>query len=78
MNEAKEFLKKKGLSESNNFGGYGGDNVAKLLSEYAQQVSIEFAFEMLGHNEHPNSNIDGQIKNKLKASFNEWIKTPKQ
>ena len=46
MNEAKEFLKKKGLSESNNFGGYGGDNVAKLLSEYAQQVKQELFKEI--------------------------------
>ena len=48
------------------------DIVWDRVCEISRELAVEFAFEVLGHNEHPNSNVDESIKTRLRKSFDEW------
>jgi len=54
------------------------ERVLEILEQYAAEVSreraVEFTFDSLGHNDHPNSNEDPRIKAQLRKRFDNWIK----
>ena len=52
--------------------------LCEFVQQYTYRVSreraVEFTFDSLGHNDHPNSNEDPRIKAQLRKRFDNWLK----